>query len=89
VVDDPAPLENVEISHQNSSQPSPMTSLSLNTSLESSKAPEQASSVVNTPAMPLYSTGNTQFNVDRDGNTLSIPAEKTSEKDMEKKLLQF
>ncbi len=84
VVDNPLPLENIVLSNQNSLQPSPMTAPLLSTSSASKNAPEQASIEVSTPAMPLYSTGNVQLNIDEDRNNLSIPVEKIPERYLEK-----
>jgi len=50
---------------------------------------EQASIEVTIPAVPLFSTGNVQFNVDREGNTQSIPAEKSPEKNTVKNFFNY
>jgi hypothetical protein len=84
VVDNPLPLENIGLSNQNSLQPSPTTAPLLSASSASKNDPEQASMEVSTPAMPLYSTGNVQLNIDKDRNTLSIPVEKIPERHLEK-----
>jgi hypothetical protein len=59
---------------------------SFNTSLESTEAPEKDSSeatrgahTTTTSVTPLFSTGNVQFIIDKDGNNLSIPAENSPE----------
>jgi hypothetical protein len=60
------------------------------------KAPEQALSettndaiMTTTSIVPLFSTGNIRFNIDKDGNNLSVPAENSPEKVAEKKYHNF
>jgi hypothetical protein len=42
-----------------------------------------------TPVTPLFCTGNVQFNIDKDGNNLSIPTENSPEKAAEKNYHNF
>jgi hypothetical protein len=42
-----------------------------------------------TPVTPLFCTGNVRFNIDKDGNNLSIPAENSPEKAAEKNYHNF
>jgi len=83
------PLQNVVLSNTTPLQPSPMTSLSQSSSLECDRPMEQASIEFTIPAVPLFSTGNVRFNVDREGNTLSIPVEKSPEKNAEKNFFNY
>ena len=83
------PLQNVVLSNTTPLQPSPMTSLSQSSSLECDRPMEQASIEVTIPAVPLFSTSNVRFNVDREGNTLSIPVEKSPEKNAEKNFFNY
>jgi hypothetical protein len=70
-------------------QSSPLKSHLLNTLLESSNPSEEAVTETIVPKTPLFITKNTKYNADNNGNTLSVPCEKTPEKMAEKNYFNF
>jgi hypothetical protein len=61
-----------------------MTAPSVNNSMTSSNLSKEAEMETNASIHPLFSTENAKFNVDPYNNTLSVPSERTPEKNSEK-----
>jgi hypothetical protein len=85
------PINVVCVTHRDSMKSSsPLTSLSLNTSLVSCNPSGEAVIEAVPPKTPLFSSENTKYNIDRNHNTLSVPCEKqTPEKMVEKNFFNF
>jgi hypothetical protein len=83
------PLEVIEVFTPQSSQNSPLTAPTLNNSMTSSDLSKEADQETNVSVHPTFSTENAKFNVDLYGNTLSVPSERTPEKNSEKNYINF
>jgi hypothetical protein len=83
------PLDVIKVFTCQSSQNSPLTAPTLNNSLTSSDLLKEADQETNVSVHPTFSTENAKFNVDLYGNTLSVPSERTPEKNSEKNYINF
>ena len=83
------PLEVIEVFTRQSSQNSPLTAPTINNAMTSSDLSKEADQETNVSVHPTFSTENAKFNVDLYGNTLSVPSERTPEKNSEKNYINF
>ena len=83
------PLEVIEVFTRESSQNSPLMAPTLNDLMSSSNLSKEAEQETNVSVHPTFSTENTKFNIDLYGNTLSVPSERTPEKNSEKNYINF
>lgn len=85
-------IQVVEVSTRETLQPSPMTASismmnSTTTSIPSETTSQRASNM--STSMPTFNTENVRFNVDSNGNTLSVPSARTPDKSTEKNYYNF
>ncbi len=91
-VDNQMQIQVVEVSTRETLQSSPMTASismmnSTTTSIPSKMTSQRASNT--STSMPTFNTENVRFHVDSNGNTLSVPSERTSDKSTEKNYYNF
>ncbi len=91
-VDNQMQIQVVEVSTRETLQPSPMTASismmnSTTTSIPSETTSQRASNM--STSMPTFNTENVRFNVDSNGNTLSVPSARTPDKSTEKNYYNF